>query len=88
MSRVVAMITKGGNPASNQDLVFHTDGTHFYSYGVKVASKKFGTSHVTLYEPYWNMYSQTTNYYLLQFLDEFSIKDIRKKVNSGDYLVA
>ena len=88
MTRVVPMRTKGGNPASNQNKVTDSEGVHFFSYGSKVASKRFGTPHVTLYDPYLDMYSQTTNYYLLQFLDEYSIKDIRKKVNSGDYLVA
>ena len=89
MTRVILMRTKRGNPASNQKKVIDSEGVHFFSYGSKVASYN-ATSEplVTLYEPYWNMYSQTTNYYLLQFLDEFSIKDIRKKVNSGDYLVA
>lgn len=92
VSRVVPMRTKGGNPANNQTQVFHTDGIHFYSYGSKVATignlHSFNSPHITLFEPYWNMYSQTTNYYLLQFLGEGSIKDIRKKVNSGVYSVA
>lgn len=91
VSRVVSLRTKGGNQANNQTQVFDTDGIHFYSYGSKVATIRNHVAdlvkEVTLYEPYWNMYSQTTNYYLLQFLDEGSIKDIRKKVNSGDYIV-
>jgi hypothetical protein len=94
--RVVPMRTKGGNSANNQNKVIDEEGVHFFSYGSKIASYNpweiTGSSHmkniVTLYEPYWNMYSQTTNYYLLQFLEEDSIKDIRKKVISGDYLVA
>lgn len=93
---IVPMRTKGGNKANNQNKVIDDEGMHFFSYGSKVATvnKKYrdstGTLHknITLFEPYWNMYSQTTNYYLLQFLDEYSIKDIRKKVISGDYLVA
>lgn len=88
--RVVPMITKGGNSANNQIQVFDRDGVHFYSYGSKVATmgNLDELSDITLFEPYWNMYSQTTNYYLLQFLDEGSIKDIRKRVNSGVYSVA
>ncbi len=83
------MLTKGGNVAKNQRVLETDEGSLFMSYGLPIAIKhtgrRWGT--VTLYEPYWNMYSQTTNYYLLQFLNEESIKGIRKKVNSGDYLV-
>ena len=83
------MLTKGGNVAKNQRVVVTDEGSLFMSYGLPIAIKhtgrRWGT--VTLYEPYWNMYSQTTNYSLLQFLNEESIKGIRKKVNLGDYLV-
>jgi len=91
MQRIVPMKTKGGNPARNQNKVFDTDGVHFYSYGSKIATLYLGMDFYKetpkLYNPYWNMYSATTNYYLLQFLEEDSIKEIRKKVISGDYLV-
>ena len=88
MTRVISMKTKGGNQAKNQNQVIDKHGIHFYSYGSKVASYLKSTYPVlTLYNPYWNMYSQTTNYYLLRFSGEDSIKDIRKKVNSGDYKV-
>lgn len=90
--RVIPLRTKGGNPANNQTQVFDTDGIHFYSYGSKVATIRNHVAdivnEVTLYDPFWDMFSKTTNYYLLQFLDEGSIKDIRKKVNSGRYIVA
>lgn len=90
--RIRPMKTKGGNLAHNQTRVFDKDDIHFFSYGSKVATLHnmgyiTGELNITLFEPYWNMYSKTTNYYLLQFLDEGSIKDIRKKVNSGDYKV-
>ena len=86
--RVVPMRTKSGNQAKNQNKVMDREGVHFFSYGSKIASyNAFSKNLVTLYEPYWNMYSQTTNYYLLQVLQEDSIKEIRKKVISGDYLV-
>ncbi len=83
--RTVPMRTKGGNPANNQTKVFDKDGIHFYSYDSKIATIH---ENITLYEPYWNMYSQTTNYYLLQFLQEDSIQAIRKKVNLGIFVVA
>ena len=59
-------------------------GVVFQSYGANVAYVREGRVHV--YKPYWNMYSQTTNKYLLQFLRESSIDDIRKKVKSGEYI--
>lgn len=85
MSRVQHMITKGGNPAKNQFEIYDENGKHFQSYGVKVATIK--GDNVILYEPYWDMYSQTTNFYLLQFLNEVSIIDIREKVVGGEYSV-
>lgn len=59
--------------------------TVFQSYNSKVAEKKDGQ--IYLVEPYWNMYSATTNKYLLRFLGEMSIKDVRAKVESGEYKV-
>lgn len=86
--RVVPMRTKNGNQANNQNKVIDDEGIHFFSYGSKVASYLKSTYPIlTLYNPYWDMYSQTTNYYLLQFSGEYSIKEIRKKVISGDYKV-
>jgi hypothetical protein len=79
------MITKGGNPAKNQIEVYDEEGKHFYSYNSKIATIK--GDEVTLYNPYWDMFSQTTNYYLLQFLNEPSIQDIREKVVGGEYNV-
>ena len=59
-------------------------GTVFQSYGSNVAYIRKGRVH--LYKPYWNMYSQTTNRYLLLFLGESTIVDVRKKVESGEYI--
>lgn len=81
--RVQHMLTKSGNKAMNQFEVFDERGKHFLSYGVEVAT--INGDETTLYAPYWDMYSATTNYYLLQFLNEPSIKDIRQKVNDGLY---
>lgn len=58
-------------------------GTVFQSYGSNVAYIRKGQVH--LYKPYWNMYSQTTNKYLLQFLGDSSITEVREKVNAGIY---
>lgn len=92
MNRVIPMRTKGGNPAKNQNKVIDNEGVHFFSYGSKIASyNAFSKNLVTLYEPYWNMYSQTTNKYLLRFLNNtqyptHSITDVRKLVSDGTYL--
>ena len=91
--RVENMRTASGGYAANQFIIHTNDGETFQSYSSKVATKagglgdlKYGT--VTLYEPYWDFYSATTNRYLLQFLNEDSIKDVRAKVKSGEYLTA
>jgi len=84
-TRIQHMITKGGNQAKNQFEVFDDEGKHFLSYNSKVATIK--GDEVILYNPYWDMFSQTTNFYLLQFLNESSIQDIREKVVGGEYIV-
>ena len=79
------LITKFGNPARDQVRLFNDEGEHFLSYETKIATIR--GDEVILYNPYWNMYSSTTNYYLLQFLNETSIRDIREKVAGGEYSV-
>jgi len=79
------LITKFGNPARDQFRVFNKEGQHFLSYETKIATIR--GDEVILYNPYWNMYSSTTNFYLLQFLNETSIRDIREKVAGGEYSV-
>ena len=82
-----------GNPLKSQEIIYYPDGrTVFVSYSSRIAEVN-SDGDVTLFNPYWNMYSQTTNKYLLRFLDNRryptnSIKDVRKRVISGDYLVA
>lgn len=68
----------------NQLIIPVWHGSVFQSYGSNVAYMREGRMH--LYNPYWNMYSQTTNKYLLRFLGEYSIVDVRKKVESGEYI--
>jgi len=79
------MLTKMGNPARDQFEQFDDEGKHFISYESKIATIK--GDEVTLYNPYWNMYSVTTNYYLLKFLNEPSIENIREKVAGGEFNV-
>ena len=83
--RVENMRTASGGYAANQFKVWTDEGVTFQSYRSQIATKaNDGT--VTLFEPFWDMYSYTTNRYLLQFLNEDSIKDVREKVKAGEYL--
>tara|TARA_R110002012_G_scaffold113158_1_gene259128 strand:- start:2079 stop:2342 length:264 start_codon:yes stop_codon:yes gene_type:complete len=81
-----------GNSLKYQEIYYYADGrTAFISYNTKIAEVD-SDGEVTLFNPFWDMYSQTTNKYLLRFLDNKqyptnSIKDVRKRVISGDYLV-
>tara|TARA_X000001382_G_scaffold130253_1_gene124551 strand:- start:1420 stop:1704 length:285 start_codon:yes stop_codon:yes gene_type:complete len=82
-----------GNLIKSQEIRHYPDGrTAFFSYNSKIAEVNEDCE-VTLFNPFWNMYSQTTNKYLIRFLHNRyyvtnSIKDIRKRVISGEYLVA
>ena len=84
--RITHMRTRGGNAAANQFLIYEGGERHFQSYRSRVATIDI-EGRVFLYDPYWDMYSATTNNYLLQFLNEDSIKDIREKVKTGEYSV-
>ncbi len=86
MTSIEAMRTPGGNAAANQFKIWTDDGVTFQSYSSKIATRAFDGV-VTLFAPYWDMFSATTNRYLLQFLNEDSIQDVRAKVASGEYLV-
>ena len=89
--RIIYMKGRTGRPIKSQEVRVYPDGTTaFFSYNCKVAEVDEDYE-VTLFNPYWNMYSQTTNRYLLRFLDNRqyptnSIKDVRKLVNNGTYL--
>jgi hypothetical protein len=80
------MRTASGGYAANQFRIWTDDGCTFQSYSSRIAKRDFATDRVTLFSPYWDFYSATTNRYLLQFLNEDSIRDIRVKVESGEYL--
>ena len=85
--QVENMRTASGGYAANQFIIWTDDGVIFQSYRSKIAKRQAGNI-ITLYEPYWDMYSATTNRYLLQFLNEDSIRDVRAKVERGIYTVA
>mgnify|MGYP003109622473 CR=1 FL=1 len=80
------MRTRNGNAAANQFIIHEGGKVHFQSYSSRIATID-ETGEVVLYDPYWDMYSATTNNYLLTFLNEYSIKDVREKVKEGIYTV-
>ena len=90
MVKVRNMYTAGGNIAPNQFIIDNDDGsTVFQSYQATVAKKVYhdGETTVYVYSPYWDFYSATTNRYLLEFLREDSVQDVRMLVESGIYEV-
>ena len=93
MARVRNMRSASGNAVPNQFEIFTQQGTSiFQSYNAIVAARirlggDMGTK-VVLFDPYWDNYSTTTNRYLLQFLNEDSITDVRRTVKDGVYVLA
>tara|TARA_A100001391_G_scaffold203075_1_gene194434 strand:- start:2066 stop:2428 length:363 start_codon:yes stop_codon:yes gene_type:complete len=93
MAKVRNMRGANGNAVPNQFEIFTTNGIRvFQSYNAIVAARislggGIGTK-VVLFDPYWDNYSGQTNRYLLQFLMEDSIKDVRRKVEDGVYVLA
>ena len=80
------MIPRAKNIAANQLIIWCGEITVFQSYNTTVAMMKSGKTYLNKH--YWNMYSQTTNRYLNQFLGTSSVKEIREGVESGEYIVA
>ena len=76
--------------AANQFVIHTQDGTFFQSYNTLIAFKGFDygeDGNVLLQEGYWNNYSATTNRYLNMFLRTDGIAEIRKCVESSEYVV-
>lgn len=93
MARVQNMRSASGNAVANQFVITTMNGMRvFQSYNAIVAARvSLGGgigAKVVLFDPYWDNYSGTTNRYLLQFLMEDSIKDVRRKVKDGVYVLA
>lgn len=78
-------IPKAKNMAANQLIIWCGEITVFQSYNTTVAMMKSGKTYLNKH--CWNMYSQTTNRYLNQFLGTSSVTEIREGVESGEYIV-
>ena len=80
--RVRQMVTRGGNPAPNQFLLYTHNGMYFQSYNSTIAFRDHNGK-IQLDENTWD-YSRTTGRYRNEFLGEY--KDITKdKILSGEY---
>lgn len=78
--------------ANNQFWITAGDWEIFQSYSTTVAMKQIterGDYCVYLHADYWNMYSATTNKYLLRFLEVDSIQEVRRLVQepTNEYAV-
>ena len=77
-----------GNKIANQFII--TDdkqNEYFQSYNSMIVKKDYESEQVKIYldQKYWN-YSTTTGKYRNIFLNE-TIKDTKKKIKSGEYLL-
>jgi len=81
-TKVRQMVTRGGNPASNQFLLYTPDGTYFQSYNSTIAFRDHNGK-IQLDEKTWN-YSKTTAEYRRDFLGE-GIDLTKDKILSGEY---
>ena len=83
---------QSGRAVANQYVIHHYDNVYFQSYNTTIAciDRK---NKVYLHDGYWDMYSATTNKYLLEFMrdqydkDIYSITDIRERVGNGEFNV-
>ena len=75
--------TAGGNRTPNHYEIHTYPYVVFKSYSSTIAVRNVDNGITYLVAPYWNNYSATTNRYLLQFLNEHSIKDVREIVFSN-----
>ena len=80
--KVRQMITRGGNPAPNQFLLYTPEGTYFQSYNSIIAFRP-KNGKVQLDNNAWN-YSRTTSKYRGVFLFE-NTHETKDKILSGEY---
>ena len=73
--------------ANNQTIIYSDDWEVFQSYSTTVAIRNTNDYRVYLHASYWDMYSATTNKYLLRFLEVDSIQEVRRLVKENEYVV-
>ena len=82
------MTSTNGNKVANQFIITDDNGNEFFqSYRSVIVKKNYegDTVKIFLDQKYWN-YSTTTGRYRNIFLNE-TIKDTRKKIKSGEYIL-
>ena len=84
-TKVRQMVTRGGNPAPNQFLLYTPEGTYFQSYNSIIAFRD-NNNKVKLDNNAWN-YSRTTSIYRSTFLLGESTDETKDKILSGEYLL-
>jgi len=91
--RISWMSGRTGQRILKQEIRHYHDGScAFYSYDTKIAQVDL-EGDVTLFDPYWDMYSPTTNKYLLEFMNKktnhhvTSITQIRQLVKNNILIV-
>ncbi len=82
-TKVRQMVTRGGNPAPNQFLLYTPEGTYFQSYNSIIAFRDHNNK-VQLDNNAWN-YSKTTSLYRSTFLSGESTDETKSKILSGEY---
>lgn len=86
MALVENFTSSNGNKVANQFKLFLAAGTAFQSYSSLIACKVYGDSKVYLSDK-WD-YSNTTMKYLKEYLGiSVSAKEIRKRIESGEYVI-
>ena len=81
--KVRQMVTRGGNPAPNQFLLYTPEGTYFQSYNSIIAFRD-SNNKVQLDNNAWN-YSRTTSIYRSTFLLGEGTDETKSKILSGEY---
>ena len=86
--KVENITSNNGNKIANQFII--TDdkqNEYFQSYNSMIVKKDYESNQVKIYldQKYWN-YSTTTGKYRNIFLNE-TIKDTKKKIKSGEYIL-
>jgi len=82
------MTSTNGNKVANQFIINDDNGNeYFQSYKSTIVKKDYEGEFVKIFldQKYWN-YSTTTGRYRNIFLNE-TIKDTRKKIKSGEYIL-
>lgn len=78
---MLALMTKFGNPAKNQYVIFSNDKAIFYSYETAIAAIEMSTGKTFLNGSYWD-YSATTRNYFWQFCRKFN-SELTGKTTQG-----